>query len=78
MVATGLRPGPERPPQAFNGCIHNVRINGELQDLSYRVASGGRPQGVDSKVQNSCEWAGIKTVQWNFRQENNLKCNMKI
>uniref|UniRef100_A0A3P8US28 Slit homolog 3 (Drosophila) n=1 Tax=Cynoglossus semilaevis TaxID=244447 RepID=A0A3P8US28_CYNSE len=56
LVATGLRPGPERPPQAFNGCIHNVRINGELQDLSYRVASGGRPQGVDSKVQNSCEW----------------------
>uniref|UniRef100_A0A8D0AEW4 Slit homolog 3 (Drosophila) n=1 Tax=Sander lucioperca TaxID=283035 RepID=A0A8D0AEW4_SANLU len=32
----GLRPSPERFPQAFNGCIHNVRINGEPQDLSYR------------------------------------------
>lgn len=45
VVASGLRPGPERSPQAFNGCIHNVRINGEPQDLSYRAA-GGRPQGV--------------------------------
>uniref|UniRef100_A0A8C4EK45 Slit homolog 3 (Drosophila) n=1 Tax=Dicentrarchus labrax TaxID=13489 RepID=A0A8C4EK45_DICLA len=37
VVASGLRPGPERSPQAFNGCIHNVRINGEPQDLSYRA-----------------------------------------
>uniref|UniRef100_A0A671XZL4 Slit homolog 3 (Drosophila) n=1 Tax=Sparus aurata TaxID=8175 RepID=A0A671XZL4_SPAAU len=36
VVASGLRPGPERSPQAFNGCIHNVRINGEAQDLSFR------------------------------------------
>ncbi|KAM9412861.1 LOW QUALITY PROTEIN: slit homolog 3 protein-like [Salvelinus alpinus] len=33
VVASGLRSGPDRSPQAFNGCIHNVRINGELQDL---------------------------------------------
>ncbi|XP_030621453.1 slit homolog 3 protein [Chanos chanos] len=31
--AAGLRPGPDRPSQSFNGCIHNVRINGEMQDL---------------------------------------------
>lgn len=48
VVASGLRPGPERSLQAFNGCIHNVRINGEPQDLSYRSA-GGRPQAVGSK-----------------------------
>uniref|UniRef100_A0A668A4S2 Slit homolog 3 (Drosophila) n=1 Tax=Myripristis murdjan TaxID=586833 RepID=A0A668A4S2_9TELE len=36
VVASGLRPGPERSPQAFNGCIHNVRVNGEPQDLGYR------------------------------------------
>uniref|UniRef100_A0AAQ5Z9S6 Slit homolog 3 (Drosophila) n=1 Tax=Amphiprion ocellaris TaxID=80972 RepID=A0AAQ5Z9S6_AMPOC len=35
VVASGLRPGPERSPQAFNGCIHNVRINGEPQDLTH-------------------------------------------
>uniref|UniRef100_A0A4W5NCL2 Slit homolog 3 (Drosophila) n=1 Tax=Hucho hucho TaxID=62062 RepID=A0A4W5NCL2_9TELE len=28
-------------PQAFNGCIHNVRINGELQDL------GAAPRGLE-------------------------------
>ncbi|KAM9514069.1 LOW QUALITY PROTEIN: slit homolog 3 protein-like [Salvelinus alpinus] len=33
VMASGLRSGPDRSPQAFNGCIHNVRINGELQDL---------------------------------------------
>ncbi|XP_037636755.1 slit homolog 3 protein [Sebastes umbrosus] len=49
VVASGLRPGPERSPQAFNGCIHNVRINGEPQDLSYRAAGGARPQGVEGK-----------------------------
>uniref|UniRef100_A0A7N6FHZ1 Slit homolog 3 (Drosophila) n=1 Tax=Anabas testudineus TaxID=64144 RepID=A0A7N6FHZ1_ANATE len=37
VVASGLHPGPDRSPQAFNGCIHNVRINGEPQDLSYRT-----------------------------------------
>ncbi|GAA6099215.1 slit homolog 3 protein [Tachysurus ichikawai] len=30
--STGLRTGAERV--SFNGCIHNVRINGELQELS--------------------------------------------
>lgn len=50
VVASGLRPGPERSPQAFNGCIHNVRINGEPQDLSYRSTGGGRLQGVAGKV----------------------------
>uniref|UniRef100_G3PVN4 Slit homolog 3 (Drosophila) n=1 Tax=Gasterosteus aculeatus aculeatus TaxID=481459 RepID=G3PVN4_GASAC len=44
VVASGLRPGPDRSPQAFNGCIHNVRINGEPQDLSYRAA--GAAEGV--------------------------------
>uniref|UniRef100_A0A4W6F8V2 Slit homolog 3 (Drosophila) n=1 Tax=Lates calcarifer TaxID=8187 RepID=A0A4W6F8V2_LATCA len=47
VVASGLRPGPERSPQAFNGCIHNVRINGEPQDLSFRPTGGGQPQGGD-------------------------------
>lgn len=49
VVASGLRPGPDRSPQAFNGCIHNVRINGEAQDLSYRTAGVGgkvRPEGT--------------------------------
>uniref|UniRef100_A0A8C5HHE2 Slit homolog 3 protein-like n=1 Tax=Gouania willdenowi TaxID=441366 RepID=A0A8C5HHE2_GOUWI len=46
VVALGLRPGPDRSPQAFNGCIHNVRINGEAQDLSYR-STGGRAQGLE-------------------------------
>lgn len=41
VVASGLRPGPDRSPQAFNGCIHNVRVNGEHQDLSYRATEGG-------------------------------------
>ncbi|XP_041918586.1 slit homolog 2 protein-like [Alosa sapidissima] len=39
--ASGLRPGPDRPSQSFNGCVHNVRINGELQDL------GGAPRGTE-------------------------------
>uniref|UniRef100_A0A672MTV2 Slit homolog 3 protein-like n=1 Tax=Sinocyclocheilus grahami TaxID=75366 RepID=A0A672MTV2_SINGR len=34
----GLRPGPDRPLQSFNGCIHDVRLNGELQDLGSGVA----------------------------------------
>lgn len=48
VVASGLRPGPDHSPQAFNGCIHNVRINGEAQDLSYPTAGVGgkvRPEG---------------------------------
>ncbi|XP_076143508.1 slit homolog 3 protein [Alosa pseudoharengus] len=39
--ASGLRPGPDRPSQSFSGCVHNVRINGELQDL------GGAPRGTE-------------------------------
>uniref|UniRef100_A0A4W6FA11 Slit homolog 3 (Drosophila) n=1 Tax=Lates calcarifer TaxID=8187 RepID=A0A4W6FA11_LATCA len=54
VVASGLRPGPERSPQAFNGCIHNVRINGEPQDLSFRPTGGGQPQGVEGKVITVC------------------------
>ncbi|XP_048031891.1 slit homolog 3 protein isoform X1 [Megalobrama amblycephala] len=34
----GLRPGPDRPFQSFNGCIHDVRLNGELQDLGGGLA----------------------------------------
>ncbi|KAK7922042.1 hypothetical protein WMY93_008944 [Mugilogobius chulae] len=49
VVASGLRPGPDRSPQTFNGCIHNIRINGELQDLSFRGTGGGQ-QGVESKA----------------------------
>uniref|UniRef100_A0AAZ3P2N5 Slit homolog 3 (Drosophila) n=1 Tax=Oncorhynchus tshawytscha TaxID=74940 RepID=A0AAZ3P2N5_ONCTS len=41
VMASGLRSGPDRSPQAFNGCIHNVRINGELQDL------GAAPHGLE-------------------------------
>uniref|UniRef100_A0A665WD06 Slit homolog 3 (Drosophila) n=1 Tax=Echeneis naucrates TaxID=173247 RepID=A0A665WD06_ECHNA len=37
VVASGLRTGPERSPQAFNGCLQNVQINGETQDLSRRA-----------------------------------------
>uniref|UniRef100_A0A671LJY6 Slit homolog 3 protein-like n=1 Tax=Sinocyclocheilus anshuiensis TaxID=1608454 RepID=A0A671LJY6_9TELE len=37
----GLRPGPDRPLQSFNGCIHDVRLNGELQDI------GGGLAGVE-------------------------------
>uniref|UniRef100_A0A669DBV8 Slit homolog 3 (Drosophila) n=1 Tax=Oreochromis niloticus TaxID=8128 RepID=A0A669DBV8_ORENI len=36
VVASGLRPGPERSPQGFSGCVHNVQINGEPQDLTLR------------------------------------------
>uniref|UniRef100_A0A673YPX7 Slit homolog 3 (Drosophila) n=1 Tax=Salmo trutta TaxID=8032 RepID=A0A673YPX7_SALTR len=43
VVASGLRSGPDRSPQAFNGCIHNVRINGELQDLG---AAPRRVEGI--------------------------------
>ncbi|MEQ2262693.1 hypothetical protein XENORESO_019487 [Xenotaenia resolanae] len=48
VVASGLRPGPERSPQAFDGCIHNVRINGETQDLSFR-STGGPIHGMEGK-----------------------------
>lgn len=34
ISSTGPRTGSERTSQSFNGCIHNVRINGELQELS--------------------------------------------
>ncbi|KAJ8015241.1 hypothetical protein DPEC_G00024090 [Dallia pectoralis] len=41
VVGSSLRSGPDRVPQAFSGCLHNVRINGELQDL------GSAPHGVE-------------------------------
>lgn len=34
ISSTGQRTGAERTSQSFNGCIHNVRINGELQELN--------------------------------------------
>uniref|UniRef100_A0A8C4SD07 Slit homolog 3 (Drosophila) n=1 Tax=Erpetoichthys calabaricus TaxID=27687 RepID=A0A8C4SD07_ERPCA len=33
LTGAGLRYGHDRSPLGFFGCIHNVRINGELQDL---------------------------------------------
>lgn len=51
VVASGLRAGPERSPQAFNGCIHNVRINGEAQDLTHQTAgAGGKVRLVNSSL----------------------------
>uniref|UniRef100_A0AAQ4RR43 Slit homolog 3 (Drosophila) n=1 Tax=Gasterosteus aculeatus aculeatus TaxID=481459 RepID=A0AAQ4RR43_GASAC len=61
VVASGLRPGPDRSPQAFNGCIHNVRINGEPQDLSYRAAGAGVLAGCHSCsvcAQGACREGG--------------------
>uniref|UniRef100_A0A672MSB6 Slit homolog 3 protein-like n=1 Tax=Sinocyclocheilus grahami TaxID=75366 RepID=A0A672MSB6_SINGR len=48
----GLRPGPDRPLQSFNGCIHDVRLNGELQDL------GGGLEGVEG-ILPGCHSCGI-------------------
>lgn len=59
VVASGLRPGPDRSPQAFNGCIHNVRINGEHQDLSYRATGGGGKVNTCGKVDS---WHIMGTV----------------
>uniref|UniRef100_A0A3Q3J1P2 Slit homolog 3 (Drosophila) n=1 Tax=Monopterus albus TaxID=43700 RepID=A0A3Q3J1P2_MONAL len=57
VVASGLRPSPDRSPQAFNGCIHNVRINGEPQDLSYRgILAGCHSCGVCA--QGACREGG--------------------
>lgn len=41
VLASGLRFSPDRSPQGFNGCIHNVQINGEPQDLSYPATGAG-------------------------------------
>ncbi|KAJ3587211.1 hypothetical protein NHX12_010809 [Muraenolepis orangiensis] len=52
VVASGLRPGPDRTLQSFNGCIHNVRVNGEAQDLGYRATGrGGAPRTADGKAE---------------------------
>lgn len=59
MVASGLRPGPDHSPQAFNGCIHNVRINGEAQDLSYQTAGVGGKVRTKGRLKNS---SLLKTV----------------
>uniref|UniRef100_A0A8C1XM10 Slit homolog 3 (Drosophila) n=1 Tax=Cyprinus carpio TaxID=7962 RepID=A0A8C1XM10_CYPCA len=48
----GLRPGPDRPFQSFNGCIHDVRLNGELQDL------GGGLAGVEG-ILPGCHSCGV-------------------
>ncbi|KAM6924252.1 slit homolog 3 protein [Xenentodon cancila] len=47
-VTSGLRSGSDRSYQAFNGCIHNFKINGEIQDLSFKSA-GRQQQGVEGK-----------------------------
>ncbi|KAI4890876.1 hypothetical protein NFI96_030905, partial [Prochilodus magdalenae] len=38
LSSSGLRSGPDRQSPSFNGCIHNVRINGELQELGNGLA----------------------------------------
>uniref|UniRef100_A0A673MVF6 Slit homolog 3 protein-like n=1 Tax=Sinocyclocheilus rhinocerous TaxID=307959 RepID=A0A673MVF6_9TELE len=48
----GLRPGPDRPLQSFNGCIHDIRLNGELQDL------GGGLAGVEG-ILPGCHSCGV-------------------
>ncbi|XP_061832767.1 slit homolog 3 protein isoform X2 [Nerophis lumbriciformis] len=59
VMASGLRPSPERSSQSFNGCIHNVQINGEPQDLSYR-ATGGRPvEGKGDGVLVGCHSCSV-------------------
>uniref|UniRef100_A0A8C6KMY4 Slit homolog 3 (Drosophila) n=1 Tax=Nothobranchius furzeri TaxID=105023 RepID=A0A8C6KMY4_NOTFU len=64
VVASGLRPGPERSPQTFDGCINNVRINGDTQDLSFRSTGRGQSQGVERChscsvcAQGTCREAG--------------------
>ncbi|XP_051942227.1 slit homolog 3 protein isoform X1 [Hippocampus zosterae] len=59
VLATGLQTSPERSPQFFNGCIHNVQINGEAQDLSYR-ATGGRPvEGKGDGVLVGCHSCSV-------------------
>ncbi|CAG5989155.1 unnamed protein product [Menidia menidia] len=72
VVASGLRLGPERAPQTFNGCIHNVQINSETQDLSLRYTGGGRQQGVRSKQDDGilagCHSCGV-CAQGACRQE---------
>uniref|UniRef100_A0A6Q2X3N3 Slit homolog 3 (Drosophila) n=1 Tax=Esox lucius TaxID=8010 RepID=A0A6Q2X3N3_ESOLU len=52
VVGSGLRSGPDRVPQAFNGCIHNVRVNGEQQDL------GTAPRGVEG-ILPGCHSCGV-------------------
>ncbi|KTG34065.1 hypothetical protein cypCar_00009824 [Cyprinus carpio] len=51
-IGAGLRPGPDRPFQSFNGCIHDVRLNGELQDL------GGGLAGVEG-ILPGCHSCGV-------------------
>uniref|UniRef100_A0A8C6TXW4 Slit homolog 3 (Drosophila) n=1 Tax=Neogobius melanostomus TaxID=47308 RepID=A0A8C6TXW4_9GOBI len=61
VVAPGLRPGPDRSPQTFNGCIHNVKINGELQDLIYQSTADGILPGCHSCsvcAQGACREGG--------------------
>lgn len=57
VVASGLRSSPDRSPQAFNGCIHNVQINGEPQDLSYRATGAGRQVLWGRRVGGQLHWS---------------------
>ncbi|XP_046876349.1 slit homolog 3 protein [Hypomesus transpacificus] len=64
VVASVLRPSPERNPPLFNGCIHNVRINSDLQDLGGvagpRGAQGALPGCHSCSVcaQGACRQEG--------------------
>uniref|UniRef100_H2L3S9 Slit homolog 3 (Drosophila) n=1 Tax=Oryzias latipes TaxID=8090 RepID=H2L3S9_ORYLA len=59
VVAAGLRPGPERPPQAFNGCFHNFRINGEIQDLKFGSTGEKQPQSQGDGILVGCHSCSV-------------------
>uniref|UniRef100_A0A3P9LWD9 Slit homolog 3 (Drosophila) n=1 Tax=Oryzias latipes TaxID=8090 RepID=A0A3P9LWD9_ORYLA len=59
VVAASLRPGPERPPQAFNGCFHNFRINGEIQDLKFGSTGEKQPQSQDDGILVGCHSCSV-------------------
>ncbi|XP_037531385.1 slit homolog 3 protein [Nematolebias whitei] len=49
VMTSSLHQAPERSHQAFDGCIHNVQINGETQDLSFMSTGRGQLHGMESK-----------------------------
>uniref|UniRef100_A0A8C7Z7U3 Slit homolog 3 (Drosophila) n=1 Tax=Oryzias sinensis TaxID=183150 RepID=A0A8C7Z7U3_9TELE len=59
VVAAGLRPGPERPPQAFNGCFHNFRIDGEIQDLKFGSTGEKQPQSQGDGILVGCHSCSV-------------------
>ncbi|XP_014860989.1 PREDICTED: slit homolog 3 protein isoform X1 [Poecilia mexicana] len=60
VAASGLRPGPDRPPPGFDGCIHKVRINGEMQDLTFRTAA--EPPAKGPAVLVGCHSCSVCTA----------------